>query len=119
MSDNSGNTFGELLNEMIKLSPYSKREFYEKLGIKKAYFYDILHSRIAPPPSQKQFAIISILQPDDDMCHRFFELAAKERDEFPADMRAYLDEKQIDRIRRSDGFCDFIKLIKKEGFNHD
>ena len=37
--------------------------------------------------------MFKILKPTDDTCRQFFELAAKERNEFPADLQLIIDEK--------------------------
>ncbi len=105
-------SFGQLLDTMIENSEYSKREFYEKLGIKKAYFYDIINSRTNPPPSEKQFAIIKILKPDEKTCNEFFDLAAKERNEFPADIKKYLDSNKLKELRNSNEFIEFTKSYR-------
>lgn len=105
-------SFGKLLNLMISNSTYSKRQFYEKLNIKKAYFYDILGGRTNPPPEDKQFEIIRILKPDDKTRNLFFELAARERNEFPADLKAYLNTVDTNEIRTSKKYLDFINKIR-------
>lgn len=102
-------SFGELLNSMIENSKLSKRQFYEKLNIKKVYFYDIIGGRTNPPPPEKQFEIIKILNPDEATRNMFFEIAAKERDEFPADLKAFFDYKNTNDIRSSTEFLEFMK----------
>ena len=105
-------SFGELLDSMIENSKLSKRQFYEKLNIKKAYFYDIISGRTNPPPAEKQFAIIRILNPDEDTRNMFFEIAAKERNEFPADLKAFFDSKKTNNLRSSAEFLDFINTLE-------
>lgn len=81
---------------MIKSAEMTHIDFYTKLGIKKPYFYDILKGNTNPPPPEKQFKMIEILKPnnkDEIIC--FFELAAKERKEVPADIAVYLKDKSI------------------------
>ncbi len=88
--------FCDLLCDMIKSAEMTHIDFYTKLGIKKPYFYDILKGNTNPPPPEKQFKMIEILKPnnkDEIIC--FFELAAKERKEVPADIAVYLKDKSI------------------------
>lgn len=50
---------------MIKHAKMTHADFYTQLGIKKTYFYDILRGKTNPPPPQKQFKIIEILNIKD------------------------------------------------------
>ena len=94
--DDEYNRFCDLLSDMIKTAKMTHTDFYTKLGIKKPYFYDILKGKTNPPPPQKQFKIIEILSPKDTgKISLFFELAAKERKEVPADIAMYLKDKDI------------------------
>ena len=106
----SDKSFGQLLDEMISESEYSNREFYEKLKIKKVYFYDIIKGRMKPPPADKQIEIVKILNPSTSKRNLLFELAAKERNEFPADLNAYIDKESRNSIRNSADFNSFIEL---------
>lgn len=79
-------TFGEFLKLLIKDTGMTNTEFYTELGIKKPYFYEILSGKTNPPPAHLQFKSIEILRPSKtDIC-KFFDLAAKERNEIPADI---------------------------------
>ena len=101
---------------MLKQSKMTHTVFYTLLGIKKPYFYDILSGKTNPPPAEKQFAILRILKPDKETCSLFFELAAKERNEVPADIAKYL-EVEINRneIRlRSDYKKSINDLLRGE-----
>ena len=114
MDVNNDIRFCELLSKMIKNSGMSQVEFYQKLKIKKPYFYDILGGRSNPPPPIKQFAIIEILVPDEQTRNLFFELAAKERQEVPADIAKYLEqEDRRTAIRLEFEYADLI--INKGG----
>ena len=107
-------TFGQLLHDMVKESPMTNRQFYELLGIKRAYFYEIIGGRTNPPPADKQFEIIKILKLDDDMCRQFFELAAKERNEFPADLQLLINDDLKNNLRKSQGYRDLLEK-KRQG----
>lgn len=110
----SDKSFGQLLDKMISESEYSNREFYEKLKIKKVYFYDIIKGRMKPPPAEKQFEIIKILKPDDDMCRQFFELAAIERNEFPADLQLLINDDLKKDLQKSQGYRDLLEEMRQE-----
>lgn len=94
--DEKYNRFCDLLSVMIKNAKMTHTDFYTQLGIKKPYFYDILRGTTNPPPPQKQFKIIEILDiKDADEKSLFFELAAKERKEVPADIAMYLENTDV------------------------
>ena len=104
--------FGKLLHAMIKESEFTYSAFYKELGIKKAYFYDIISGRTNPPPPEKLFKIIALLKPDKEMTELFFDLAAKERNEFPADLLLFIDDERKKELRKSQAYKDLIKTIK-------
>jgi len=109
--------FCDLLSELIKNANMTQTAFYTKLGIKKPYFYDILTGKANPPPPQKQFAMIEILKPDDNNRILFFELAAKERKEVPADIARFLEKKKNRiEIRKK---INYKKLIADGGKEND
>lgn len=89
---NSGPRFGEYLKQLIKEAALTQTEFYTKLGIKKPYFYDIVSGRVNPPPPPLQFKAVDILQIDKENAERFFNLAAKERGELPADITQMISD---------------------------
>ena len=78
--------FGNYLKSLIKDAGLTQSEFYTQLGIKKPYFYDIVSGRISPPPPNLQIKALEILRADEETSEHFFDLAAKERREFPADI---------------------------------
>lgn len=106
----SDKSFGQLLSKMIADSDFSNREFYEKLNIKKVYFYDIIKGRMKPPPKEKQFEIIKILKPDNKTCREFFSRAAEERGEFPADLELLISDEMKKDLRKSN---DYQRLLEK------
>ena len=110
------NRFCDLLSDIIKTSKMTHTEFYRNLGIKKPYFYDILGGKTNPPPPQKQFKIIEILNiKDSGIISLFFELAAKERKEVPADIAMYLEDEYIrNEIRKKRAYK---KIFSDDLFN--
>lgn len=98
---------------MLKDSKKTHISFYTELGIKKPYFYDILKGKVNPPPPEKQFAIIKILKPDLETCKEFFELAAKERKEMPADLVYYINKSMRETLRNNQDYKEMIDFIKK------
>lgn len=44
----------------------TQSDFYNKLGIKKPYFYDIIGGKINPPPPETQIRILVILKPKEN-----------------------------------------------------
>lgn len=63
MNSKNSIKFCDLLGQMIKEANLSNVKFYTSLGIKKPYFYDILSGKVNPPPPDRQFAMIKLLNP--------------------------------------------------------
>lgn len=110
---NGQKRFCDLLSQMLKDSKKTHISFYTDLGIKKSYFYDILKGKVNPPPSEKQFSIIKILKPDLETCKEFFELAAAERNEMPADLVLYINESMREALRNNSHYKNMIDSMKK------
>lgn len=85
-------SFGDMLKHMIKLSEMSQICFYTELGITKPYFYDILSGKVNPPPPKLQFKMANILRLSNKQREIFFEKAANERNELPADIMYYIKD---------------------------
>lgn len=85
-------SFGDMLKHLIKLSEMSQICFYTKLGITKPYFYDILSGKVNPPPPKIQFKMADILRLSNKQREAFFEMAASERRELPADIMYYIKD---------------------------
>lgn len=95
---------------MIKEANLSNVKFYTALGIKKPYFYDILSGKVNPPPPDRQFAMIKLLNPTEEQRELFFDLAAQERNEVPADIAESLKNKELcSKLRKG---IDYEKLLK-------
>ena len=62
---------------------------------KKPYFYDILSGKVNPPPPERQFAMLKLLNPTEEQRNLFFDLAAQERNEVPADIAEILKDKEL------------------------
>ncbi len=110
MISNNSKKFCGLLAQMIKEADLTNVEFYTALGIKKPYFYDILSGKVNPPPSDRQFAMLKLLDPTEEERTLFFDLAAKERNEVPADIAKILENKDLRRQLRNG--IDYEKLLK-------
>lgn len=109
MRKNNKSHFGEMLVKLIKDAEMTQSEFYTKLGIRKPYFYDIISGKSNPPPGNLQFEMIKILNLDTKEISDFFSLAAKERNELPADIIKYLGENEIESIRKTKKYRDLIR----------
>ena len=102
--------FCNLLAQMIKEAKLSNIKFYTALGIKKPYFYDILSGKVNPPPPDRQIAMLQLLNPKPEQIPLFFDLAAQERNEVPADIAQALKNKDLCRELRNG--IDYEKLLK-------
>lgn len=84
--------FGEFLVKEIKDANMSQEEFYNAVGIKKPYFYDLLTA--APPPVDLQNRMLSVLDATTGMNAErrctFYDLAAQGRGEIPADIASMI-----------------------------
>lgn len=99
-------SFGDMLKHMIKLSEMSQICFYTELGITKPYFYDILSGKVNPPPPKVQFKMANILKLSSRQREIFFEKAAAERNELPADITYYIkDNPDMMKIIRENMSC--------------
>ena len=80
--------FGTYLVQAIKDANMVQEEFYTAVGIMKPYFYDILTG--SPPPQSTLEKMLEVLEkklpPDKSRRNTFFNLAAKCRQEIPADI---------------------------------
>ena len=95
--------FGDYLKKLIKQAGLTHSDFYMQLGIKKPYFYDIVSGRTNPPPPYLQFKALDILQANDETRECFFNMAAKERGELPADITQMVAEnpEALSEIRKN------------------
>lgn len=95
--------FGAYLVEQIKKAEMSQEEFYNAVGIKKPYFYDLLTA--SPPPINLQNKMLEVLdeQTGVDIARRnlFYDLAAAGREEIPADIAKLISEHptELNKIR--------------------
>ena len=110
MDNDNSIKFCNLLAQMIKEANLSNIKFYTTLGIKKPYFYDILSGKVNPPPPERQFAMLKLLNPTEEQRELFFDLAAQERNEVPADIAEALKDKKLRKKLRKD--IDYEKLLK-------
>lgn len=100
--------FGAYLVQAIKDAHMVQEEFYVTVGITKPYFYDILTS--TPPPRDTLEKMLGVLDkklpPDDQRRSTFFNLAAKCRQEIPADIN--------DLIRDNPNEWNNIRVVLKQ-----
>lgn len=102
--------FGELLKTLIKKNGMTHSEFYSKLRITKPYFYDIIKSRVKPPPLEMQCKMLKLLNVSDENKKRFFQIAGCERNEVPGDIAYYLKNNPqiVEKIRKN---VDYDSLL--------
>lgn len=102
--------FGELLKKLIKESGMTNSKFYGTLRITKPYFYDIIKSRVKPPPLEMQCKMLKVLNVSDENKKMFFQIAGYERNEVPGDIAYYLKKnpQMAEEIRRN---VDYDSLL--------
>ena len=97
--------FGNYLVKQIKMAGMSQEEFYNMVGIKKPYFYDILIS--SPPSVALQNKILDVLDEkmgkDINRRREMYDIAAFARNEIPADIEKLIidNPKRINEIRNN------------------
>lgn len=95
--------FGEFLVNEIRRADMSQEEFYNAVGIKKPYFYDLLTA--TPPPIDLQNRMLAVLDKrtgeDVGRRYKFYDLAAAGRNEIPADIAKLISEhpRELNKIR--------------------
>ena len=82
---------GKLIVQLIKAKKMTQCKFYEKLGISKPFFYDILAGAEAPN-IEMQYRMLDILEPKEKEREKFFDLCAIQRNDIPADIYNYIKE---------------------------
>ena len=84
--------FGEFLVQEIKNAGMSQEAFYNAVGIAKPTFYGLITA--APPPPELQYRMLSVLEEktgkDPVRRNKLLDLAARDRDEIPADITALI-----------------------------
>ncbi|WP_077533472.1 hypothetical protein [Massiliimalia massiliensis] len=95
--------FGEFLVAEIRQAGMSQEEFYNAVGIKKPYFYNLLTA--SPPPIDLQNRMLDVLDrvtgADKERKRKFYDLAAAGRNEIPADIAKLITGHplELDKIR--------------------
>ena len=110
LNNSNKSEYGAILTKIIKEKKITHQDFYNELGIKKPYFYDIISGKANPPPPDTQLKILRILNPKDKYKKMLLDIAAKNRNEMPADILLYLKEKSnaIENIRKQKEYKDYI-----------
>lgn len=97
-------SFGEYFRTLIEERSIAKTDVCRELNISRPYLYSVLADE-KTLTSEKQFAAVQLLKLDDDSRNRFFDLAARDRGEVPADIVELLADAGTRReIRARYGF---------------
>ncbi len=81
--------FGELLKNLIESRGIAKSALCRQLGVSRPYLYAIFSGDVVPPVADRQVQIADILGLERSERAIFFDAAADEREELPADIVAY------------------------------
>lgn len=111
MKSSNKSEYGAILTRIIKERKITQQDFYNQLGIRKPYFYNIVSGKTNPPPPETQLKIFTILNPKEDDKKRLLEVAAQERSEMPADILLYLKNNMnsLEDIRSTKNYKKFIE----------
>ena len=111
MNKRQKTAFGEYLVEQIKEAQMSQEEFYNSVGIKKPYFYDLLTG--TPPPIELQNRMLAVLDDktgeDADRRNQFYDLAAKGRNEIPADIAKLISDHPTELRKIRSALCQILQ----------
>ena len=86
--------FGKYLKELIKNTVKTQTEFLRQVKVSKTYLVQMMNSQIKPPAPERQFEIVEKLRLKDEDAYEFFDKAAAERDELPADVERFVSTNQ-------------------------
>lgn len=93
--------FANLLSELIENKGISKNALAKKAGISRQYLFDILAQRSPAPKHKVQRHLAVALNLTKSEQVKFFEMACKEREDFPADLALHYDtRKKRDKLRQ-------------------
>ena len=117
MNSSNKSEYGTILTRIIREKNITQQEFYNQLGIRKPYFYDIVSGKTNPPPPETQLKILRILHPKEKDTRLLLEIAAKERKEMPADILLYLKNNMnlLEDIRSTRNYKKFIEKSVNKG----
>ena len=109
-------SFGKYFRTLIEERSIAKTNVCRELNISRPYLYSVFTDE-KTLTSEKQFAAAQLLKLDDDSRSRFFDLAARDRGEVPADIVELLADAETRReIRTRYGFLG-LPSEKKADFD--
>lgn len=82
--------YGSYLKFLIKDTVKTQVEFLRRIKVSKTYLVQVINSQIKPPSPERQLEITQKLGLNDDESYEFYDRAASERDELPADIAMYI-----------------------------
>ena len=103
--------FGEMLRNIRKDKGISMANFIKDIGISRTYLVEVEKGILKPPTQSRQVQIADYLKLTDTERKEFYDIAAKERNELPADILEYVDS-QPDAIEM---FRELIAINKLKG----
>lgn len=78
--------FSEFLNDKCKKNVNSIRKIAIKAGITHTYLLQLMNSKKEPPEAKTQEKIVKALELKENEAIKFYDLAAKQRGDIPADI---------------------------------
>ena len=86
-----GLTFGEYLRKLREDRKISINKFIKDIGVSKTYLIEVEKGIMKPPTIERQCYIAEYLNLAQDEKTHFFDMAAYERHELPADIITYVN----------------------------
>lgn len=101
--------FCDKLKSLRISAGFGFNEFWKEAGITNVYLSGLENGTKMPPPPERQYQFIKILEKKKHLSleekNRFYDLAAKERRELPADIVKYCEQQE--------SLMEIRKLIKE------
>lgn len=88
-------SYGTYLKELIDSKRVTKTAVCAELGISRPYLYAIFTGATPPPVPEKQRQLVAFLNLDEGQADLLYDLAAREREELPADIVAGINDFDI------------------------
>lgn len=86
----SQESFSQFLIRKRNSIPMTNSQLAKKADITPVYLGEILNNKKSPPEKKTQYALAKALDLNEEDCFRLFDLAAKEREEIPADVYEFI-----------------------------
>lgn len=93
-------SYGTYLKELVDSKGITKTDICAELGVSRPYLYAIFSGTTPPPVPEKQRQLVTLLNLDSGQADLLYDLAAREREELPADIAARISDSSVRKLIR-------------------